>query len=231
MVSYLTFKMIYDTRNRTNLNKLADHTKLATINWYDYCINNQIQLLIYETIRTVEQQKLNVANGKSQTMRSYHLVGQALDWVLVDASGTALWNGYKTPNADKVINYAKKLGFVSGRDWGWDAPHLQYEYKGYGTDTFGKFKENGDELTMSQYNQLKEMITALQKENTELKKQLANKLDKQEAREPLKYHMDDWQWMKANGITDGSNPQNYITREQVSSILKNFEQYYTKKLS
>ena len=32
--------------------------------------------------------------------------------------------------------------------------------------------------------------------------------------------MDDWQWMKANGITDGSNPQNYITREQVSSILK-----------
>lgn len=223
--------MIYDTRNRTNLNKLADHTKLAAINWYDYCINNQIQVLIYETIRTVEQQKLNIANGKSQTMRSYHLVGQALDWVLVDAKGTALWNGYKTPNADKVINYAKKLGFVSGRDWGWDAPHLQYEHKGYGTDTFGKFKENGDDLTMSQYNQLKEMISALQKENTELKKQLDNKLDKQETREPLKYHVDDWQWMKANGITDGSNPQNYITREQVSSILKNFEQYYTKKLS
>ncbi len=223
--------MIYDTRNRTNLNKLADHTKLAAIKWYDYCINNQIQVLIYETIRTVEKQKENIANGKSQTMRSYHLVGQALDWVLVDANGTALWNGYKTPNADKVINYAKKLGFVSGRDWGWDAPHLQYEHKGYGTDTFGKFKENGGELTMPQYNQLKEMITVLQKENTELKKQLENKLDKQETREPLKYHVDDWQWMKDNGITDGSNPQNYITREQVSSILKKFEQYYTKKLS
>ncbi|WP_342546895.1 M15 family metallopeptidase [Lysinibacillus sp. FSL K6-4013] len=223
--------MIYDTRNRTNINKLADHTKLAAINWYDYCINNQIQILIYETIRTVEQQKLNVANGKSQTMKSYHLVGQALDWVLVDANGTALWNAYKTSNADKVINYAKKLGFVSGRDWGWDAPHLQYEHKGYGTDTFGKFKENGDELTMSEYNELKKMITDLQKENTELKKQLENKLDKQETREPLKYHMDDWQWMKANGITDGSNPQNYITREQVSSVLKKFEQYYTKKLS
>lgn len=223
--------MIYDTRNRTNINKLADHTKLVAINWYDYCINNQIQILIYETIRTVEQQKLNVANGKSQTMKSYHLVGQALDWVLVDANGTALWNAYKTSNADKVINYAKKLGFVSGRDWGWDAPHLQYEHKGYGTDTFGKFKENGDELTMSEYNELKKMITDLQKENTELKKQLENKLDKQETREPLKYHMDDWQWMKANGITDGSNPQNYITREQVSSVLKKFEQYYTKKLS
>lgn len=223
--------MIYDTRNRTNLNKLADHTKLAAINWYDYCINNQIQVLIYETIRTVEKQKENVANGVSQTMKSYHLVGQALDWVLVDSNGNALWNAYKTPNADKVINYAKKLGFESGRDWGWDAPHLQYEYIGYGTDTFGKIEGYGDELTMSQYNQLKEMITDLQKENASLKKQLANKLDKQEAREPLKYHTDDWQWMKANGITDGSDPQNYITREQVSSILKKFEQYYTKKLS
>ena len=223
--------MIYDTRNRTNLNKLADHTKLAAINWYDYCIDNQIQVLIYETIRTVEKQKENIANGVSQTMRSYHLVGQALDWVLVDSNGDALWNAYKTPNADKLINYAKKLGFVSGRDWGWDAPHLQYEYIGYGTDTFGKIKGYGDELTMSQYNELKKMITDLQKENTELKKQLENKLDKQEAREPLKYHTDDWQWMKANGITDGSNPQNYITREQVSSILKKFEQYHTKKLS
>ena len=221
--------MIYDTRNRTNLNKLADHTKLAAINWYDYCIDNQIQVLIYETIRTVEKQKENIANGVSQTMRSYHLVGQALDWVLVDSNGDALWNAYKTPNADKLINYAKKLGFVSGRDWGWDAPHLQYEYIGYGTDTFGKIKGYGDELTMSQYNELKKMITDLQKENTELKKQLENKLDKQEAREPLKYHTDDWQWMKANGITDGSNPQNYITREQVSSILKKFEQYHTKK--
>jgi len=73
-------------------------------------------------------------------MKSYHIVGQALDWVLVDSKKNALWNSYHTPNADKVINYAKSIGFVSGRDWGWDAPHLQYEYKGYGTDTFGKAK-------------------------------------------------------------------------------------------
>ncbi|WP_342532815.1 M23 family metallopeptidase [Lysinibacillus sp. FSL K6-0057] len=90
-------------------------------------------------------------------------------------------------------------------------------------------QENGDELTMSQYNELKEMITVLQKENTELKKQLANKIDKQESREPLKYHVDDWQWMKANGITDGSNPQNYITREQVSTLLHNMDKFNTKK--
>lgn len=53
-----------------------------------------------------------------------------------DSKGNALWNAYNTTNANKVINYAKSIGFESGRDWGWDAPHLQYEYKGYGTDTF-----------------------------------------------------------------------------------------------
>lgn len=90
-------------------------------------------------------------------------------------------------------------------------------------------QENGDELTMPQYNELKNMITELQKENTELKKQLANKIDKQETREPLKYHVDDWQWMKANGITDGSNPQNYITREQLSTLLHNMDKFNTKK--
>jgi len=90
-------------------------------------------------------------------------------------------------------------------------------------------QENGDELTMSQYNELKEIITNLQKENVELKKQLDNKLDKQKVRQPLDCHKDDWKWLNANGITDGSNPQNYITREQVSTMLHNMDKFNTKK--
>lgn len=218
--------MIYDTRNRGNLAKLADNTRQKANQWYQYCIDNQIEVLIYETIRTVEQQKINVANGASQTMKSYHIVGQALDWVLVDKKGNALWNSYKTPEADKVINYAKKIGFVSGRDWGWDAPHLQYEYKGYGTDTFGKIKDQPikqeGELTMSQYNELK-------KELEELKALLGKKLDKVEVRDALAIHKEDWEWLRANGITDGSNPQNYLTREQFASLMKKFDQFNTKK--
>lgn len=219
----LAFKMIYDARNRTNLNKLADHTKVAANKWYNYCIDNSIQILIYETIRTIEQQKINVANGASQTMKSFHLVGQALDWVLVDAKWNAFWNAYKTPNADKVINYAKKIGFESGRDWGWDSPHLQYEYKGYGTDTFGKIQGNGDELTMQQYTEINKKIE-------ELQKQLNGKLDKEATRKASKTHEIDWGWLCTNWISDGSNPQNYLTREQMSTMLKRFEQYLTKKL-
>lgn len=146
----MSFKMIYDTRNRTNLDKLADNTKVKAYQLYQYCIDNQIQILIYETIRTKEKQAENVRKGVSKTMNSWHLTGQALDWVLVDSKGTALWNGYKTTNGLKVINYAKSIGFTSGHDWGWDSPHLQYDKIKYGKDTFGKVttivKDEGEDI-------------------------------------------------------------------------------------
>lgn len=90
-------------------------------------------------------------------------------------------------------------------------------------------QENGDELTMSQYNELKNMITELQKENSELKKQLENKLDKQKVRQPLDCHKDDWTWFKANGISDGTNPQDFVTREQLATITHRMDSFNTKK--
>ena len=132
--------MHYDSRNRENIAKLADNTKVLTLKWYEYCVKNNINILIYETIRTEEQQRQNVANGKSQTMKSYHLVGQALDFVPVNNKGQTLWNGYEAADIKKAVAYAKSLGFEWGGDWKSfvDKPHLQYNYKGYGTDTFGK---------------------------------------------------------------------------------------------
>lgn len=135
----MAWKPTYDSRNRENIAKLADNTKAAALKWYDYLIANKIDLLIYETIRTEAQQRENVAKGASQTMKSYHLVGQALDFVPVDGKKT-LWNGYGSGGVKKAVAYAKKLGFEWGGDWkGFvDKPHLQFNYKGYGTDTFGK---------------------------------------------------------------------------------------------
>lgn len=78
------------------------------------------------------------------------------------------------------------------------------------------------ELTMSQYEELK-------KEIADLQKQLAKKLDKVEIREVLKVHAADWEWMKANGITDGSNPQNYVTREQVSTLIHKYDKMQLKR--
>ncbi|MCR6304108.1 M15 family metallopeptidase, partial [Listeria monocytogenes] len=122
-----------------NVNKLADNTKVAARKLLDWAENSGIEVLIYETIRTKEQQSANVASGASQTMRSYHLVGQALDFVMAKGK-TVNWGGYRSANAKKFIAKAKALGFTWGGDWDGfvDNPHLQFEYKGYGTDTFGK---------------------------------------------------------------------------------------------
>lgn len=136
----MAFKMIYDKRNRGNIADLGDNTKVLALAWYDYLVKNGIQVLIYETIRTLATQKAYVARGASQTLDSYHIVGQALDFVLVDAKGNALWNGYGSVEGRKAIAEAKRLGFEWGGDWSSfvDKPHLQNNHRGYGTDTFGR---------------------------------------------------------------------------------------------
>ncbi|EJO3820772.1 M15 family metallopeptidase [Listeria monocytogenes] len=129
----------YYSRSLANVNKLADNTKAAARKLLDWSENNGIEVLIYETIRTKEQQAANVANGASQTMRSYHLVGQALDFAMTKGK-TVDWGAYRSDKGKKFVAKAKSLGFEWGGDWSGfvDNPHLQFNYKGYGTDTFGK---------------------------------------------------------------------------------------------
>ena len=129
------FTPTYHQRNLDNIAKLAPNTRKAATEWYNWCVANGIDILIYETIRTVEQQRENVKKGVSKTMKSYHLVGQALDFVPI-RNGKADWNGYSRPEIQKAITKAKQLGFEWGGDWKTfkDKPHLQFTYKGYGTD-------------------------------------------------------------------------------------------------
>lgn len=136
-------ELTYQSRNLENINKLADHTKAAALKWQQFLQDNDIDILIYETTRTEQQQVENVRNGKSQTMKSYHLVGQALDFVLI-RNGKADWGAYNSPEVQKAVTEAKKLGFEWGGDWKnfVDQPHLQFNYNGYGTDSFGKGTES-----------------------------------------------------------------------------------------
>lgn len=125
----------YHKRNLGNLDDLAPNTRAAAMKWYQYCIDKRIDVLIYETIRTVAQQRANVNSGASKTMKSYHIVGQALDFVPI-VGGKAQWprSVYASIPFISAIIHAEKIGFEAGYRWGWDAPHLQYNYKGYGTD-------------------------------------------------------------------------------------------------
>ncbi|MFS0591702.1 M15 family metallopeptidase [Cytobacillus horneckiae] len=134
--------LYYLQRNLDNIAKLAHNTKAKALKWHEFLVKNDIDILIYETIRTEAKQRENVKNGKSQTMKSYHLVGQALDFVPVNSKGKTLWDGYEAADVKKAIKEAKRLGFEWGGDWKRfiDKPHLQYNYKGYGTDTYNGSK-------------------------------------------------------------------------------------------
>lgn len=129
--------MYYDKRNRAALAELAPNTKQAANKWYDYLVKNKIEVLIYDARRTEAEQRANVNSGASQTMKSYHLVGQALDFVPATASGGVEWGGYGRADIKKAVAEAKRLGFEWGGDWSnfVDKPHLQYNYRGYGSDT------------------------------------------------------------------------------------------------
>lgn len=86
---------------------------------------------ITEGLRTIERQRELVAQKKSQTMKSRHIVGEAVDiCVLID--GGANWdfeNYRKVANVFKAC--AKELGVTItwGGDWKTlkDGPHFQIE--------------------------------------------------------------------------------------------------------
>lgn len=129
----MAFKMTYDARNKKAIATLAPRTKVLAQKFYDFCVKNGIQILITEGRRTIEKQREYVASGASKTLKSYHLVGQALDFVPV-VGDDINYNLYRKKPFNDAVLYAKKLGFKWGGDWGWDSPHLEYHYKGYGTD-------------------------------------------------------------------------------------------------
>ena len=86
---------------------------------------------ITEGIRTLERQKELVAQGKSKTLKSYHLRGKAVD-IKVYIDGEVTWDfKYYKEVADHVKEVARKLGYIItwGGDWKSikDGPHFQIE--------------------------------------------------------------------------------------------------------
>lgn len=107
-------------------------------------------------------------------------------------------------------------------------PHRILDNKTWGTflirvqNELGRLNgKNKGELTMSQYAELDAKITALQKE-------LDKKQDKFVERQVSESHKAAWEFLKSEGITNGSNPQNFITREQFSTMLKRYHDKFVK---
>jgi peptidoglycan L-alanyl-D-glutamate endopeptidase CwlK len=80
-------------------------------------------------LRTIEEQKVLVATGKSRTMKSRHLTGNAFD-IAVFVDGKITWDlKYYKAVATHIKKVAAKLGIkiVWGGDWKSfiDGPHFE----------------------------------------------------------------------------------------------------------
>ena len=86
---------------------------------------------ITEGIRTLKRQKELFAEGKTKTLKSYHLVGKAVD-IKIYVNGEITWDfKYYKEVAEHIKEVARKLGYVItwGGDWKTfkDGPHFQIE--------------------------------------------------------------------------------------------------------
>ena len=104
--------------------KLVEIVKLAIT-------KSPLDFSVSEGLRTVERQKELVAQKKSQTMKSRHIVGEAVDiCVLIDGKANWDFENYRKV-ADVFKECAKELGvkITWGGEWVTlkDGPHFQIE--------------------------------------------------------------------------------------------------------
>ncbi len=92
-------------------------------------IEKDLDFMVIEGMRSIEQQKKYVASGASKTMNSRHLTGHAVDLgVMLDGQLTWDWKHYERL-AKNVKEAAKEVGVTIewGGDWKSlkDGPHFQ----------------------------------------------------------------------------------------------------------
>ena len=94
-----------------------------------------VEFTVHEGLRTVERQRELVKAGKSQTLKSRHITGHAVDlWVIDDGKVSWEWDHYKALAA-VVLECARELGIPV--EWGgnWttlkDGPHFQLPKASY----------------------------------------------------------------------------------------------------
>ena len=80
--------------------------------------------------------------------------------------------------------------------------------------------KDSEELTMSQYTELKKIIETQNAKIKELENKLSNKMDILTDREVDKSHKEAWEWSKKEGLMNGKSPQNHVSREQLCTVMK-----------
>jgi peptidoglycan L-alanyl-D-glutamate endopeptidase CwlK len=91
---------------------------------------------VIEGLRTMDRQAELVRAGKSQTMRSRHLTGHAVDLAALDEAGRVTWArpAYEALASQvKAAAAAERVQIEWGGDWRsfFDGPHFQLPWASY----------------------------------------------------------------------------------------------------
>ena len=93
---------------------------------------------VTQGVRSIKEQALLVARGASQTMKSRHLTGHAVD-VVAYFEGDVSWHGplyYRIADAMKKAALELNVNIEWGGDWRsfFDGPHFQLSHREYPAD-------------------------------------------------------------------------------------------------
>lgn len=96
----------------------------------------RVRFIVTEGLRTMERQAQLAREGRSQTMRSRHLTGHAVDLAVLDDDGKARWDApaYRALAAEvKAAAAVEGVPVEWGGDWRsfFDGPHFQLPWDRY----------------------------------------------------------------------------------------------------
>lgn len=98
--------------------------------------DSPLPFMVIEGLRTIERQRQLVASGASQTLRSRHLTGHAVDIVPLDPKGQVSWDWPLYDKLSVAVKHAAaslSIPIEWGGDWRTfkDGPHWQLPWAKY----------------------------------------------------------------------------------------------------
>lgn len=122
-------QVVDPTKVERDINKLVEPFKSKIVDILELLKEKKIPVELFETIRTVERQKMLVKQGFSKTMKSKHLLGNAADLVYKDAKGWS-WDMKRKEVAQAYYDMVDMIKDLNdkrlrlGQTWG-DWPHIE----------------------------------------------------------------------------------------------------------
>lgn len=127
--------MGFSKRSLANLEGVHPDLRKVCDRAIELCQSVKIDFIVTDGCRTIEEQRVFVATGKSKTMRSRHLGGMAIDYVALVDGRVTYDVGYMEEIADLFKAAADELGVPIkwGGDWTSfkDTPHIELDKKVY----------------------------------------------------------------------------------------------------